>query len=186
MTSMFYTNQNTGNLQKFCKEVFMMIPQVFYTQKDFYLIEELNKEIEILKASGLIDFWYHQFIDKITKVKDFRHQSALTLKKFQGCFEILLLGSFLSFLVFLCELWTFKRRRSKKKAKNMKWFIFPNMKTIGPEPFLFLANRKFLKKNLKMYITPEWYRFLVSQPKEQNRNKSGNNFTSSLEPESYS
>jgi hypothetical protein len=111
MTSMFYTNQNSGNFHKFCKEVFMMIPQVFYAKKEFYLIDELNYQIEFLKASGLIDFWYHQFIDKVTKEIKAKRQEALTLNNFQGCFEILLLGYFVSFLVFLCELWINKRFR---------------------------------------------------------------------------
>jgi hypothetical protein len=87
-----------------CKDVLLTLPKVIYTIKDFYLIDEFNDKIELLKSAGLIEFWYFQFIDKpSTKAKNKKYPQRLKLQHFEGCFGILCCGSFASFVAFVVE-----------------------------------------------------------------------------------
>lgn len=104
----FYQNRLKSPMH-ICKEVFMTIPEVFYTKKDFYLLDELNRKIEMMKASGLIEFWSSQNINKnIMNVKETAQPKVLGLSQLKGCFYILFIGLGISSLVFLCEFLIFK------------------------------------------------------------------------------
>lgn len=111
-----YTNQiNSKSMQnKFCPDAFLTIPVVIYTSKDFFLLEALNEEIQLLKSAGLINFWHYQkYIDtKILKMKQSKSPKVLTMRHFEGCFGILMLGNLIGFLVFLIEFFM-----SNRKAK---------------------------------------------------------------------
>jgi hypothetical protein len=88
-----------------CKDVMLSIPEVIYTIKDFYLLDEFNYKIELMISAGLIDFWYFEFIDKkSSKIKFQKHPKSLKLQHFEGCFGILVCGSFVSFIVFVMEI----------------------------------------------------------------------------------
>lgn len=104
-----------------CKEVFMTIPEVFYTKKDFYLLGELNRKIEMLKASGLIDFWSFQDINKNTKnSKDTKIPKVLSLNQFKGCFSVLFIGLGLTCVVFVFELLKFRYKNQNFYRKIIK------------------------------------------------------------------
>lgn len=76
-------------------------------RKDFYLLDELNDIIVILKAAGLIDFWYLQNIDMMNNnLKESASPKILTLRKLLGCFGILFFGCIIGFTVFFGELIT--------------------------------------------------------------------------------
>jgi hypothetical protein len=98
-------NISIDNHFKMCKEIFSTVPVVFYTKKDFYLLEVLNEKIDILKSNGLIDYWYKQDM-KISsfKVSKLIQPKVLTVKNFTGSFFILLIGVFVSFFVLISEI----------------------------------------------------------------------------------
>ena len=107
MTQVLYFNQKISkNSQvKVCKDTVMMTPLAIYTQKDFYLNDEINNLIEQFKAGGLIDFWRYQELEKRKIVDDGKNSpKVLTLNQLLGSFEILLLGVVFSCFVFVCEI----------------------------------------------------------------------------------
>jgi hypothetical protein len=107
ITYFLYTNQNNAKTLKnnFCKDIFLTIPVVIYSKKDFYLLEAINEKIELLKSAGLINFWhYHQFIEKgILKLEKLEYPKVFTLKHFDGCFGIFMCGCAISLVVFGVE-----------------------------------------------------------------------------------
>jgi hypothetical protein len=101
-----YINQNAPEELRLAisKEAFMTIPLVIYCRKNFYLLDEINEKIEFLKASGLINFWHSQNIRKrFLTVNNLNLPKILNIKQLSGCFHIVLLGTFVSFVVFLLE-----------------------------------------------------------------------------------
>lgn len=79
----------------------MMLPIVIYTKKDFFLVNEIDNEIEIFKSAGLIEFWDFKSNDhKVTGSM----LNPLTLDHLNGSFQILLIGSVVSLIVFVMEL----------------------------------------------------------------------------------
>jgi hypothetical protein len=90
--------------KKICKEVFMIIPEVIYTKKDFFLLDEFNNKIETVKAAGLIMYWKERYIQehKLNE-KETKSPKTLTLNHFKGCFGILGLGTAIALFVFICE-----------------------------------------------------------------------------------
>lgn len=66
-----------------------MIQIVIYTQKYYYLLEIIDEKIEILKSSGLINFWNEQFIDQsVVHEKDVMRPKVLSTVHLMGCFQI--------------------------------------------------------------------------------------------------
>jgi hypothetical protein len=103
-----YHNGKTLNF-KICKEVFLTIPMVMYTAKDFYLLDAMNEKIENLKSAGLVNFWLSQDIDeKISKVKAVIYPKVLTFVHLKGTFYILFIGFSVSFFAFVLELVSLK------------------------------------------------------------------------------
>lgn len=110
-----YYNQvgSKGSRYTFCKETFMTVPSVIYTRKDFYLYDSLNEKIEVLRGAGLIDFWQFQYIDKrFINFKAAIEPKVMTMFQLLGCFEILFIGSVVSFLIFLLEM-MFRKFKSR-------------------------------------------------------------------------
>lgn len=106
--SILYTNQISPakDRMKVCKEVFLNVPIVMYTVKNFWLLEEINEKIKLLKAAGLIDFWNNQFIDKrrVTKENNLDIEpKVLKISQFYGGFGILTCGMLISFVAFMVE-----------------------------------------------------------------------------------
>lgn len=102
-----YFNQLSGKESRFtiCREFYMTVPLVAYTLKNFYLLESLDKKIEIFVSVGLIDYWHNQAIDeRLQKMERQTYPKILGMEHLAGCFQILLVGFILSFVVFLFEL----------------------------------------------------------------------------------
>ena len=89
---------------KICKEVIVTIPVVIYTRKDFYLLEELNERIGIIKNSGLIDFWNFQETYQVNDKTSAVENKKLTMDDLIGCFQILIFGLIASFASFVIEI----------------------------------------------------------------------------------
>lgn len=93
------------SLLQISKDIFLMIPSVIYTVKNFYLLNALNDQIERIKSAGLMGYWCDQFIDrKLLNLNSPRYPEALTLRHFKGSFFILGFGFLLSFVAFKVEL----------------------------------------------------------------------------------
>lgn len=108
LTTILYKNQFRPEKLRFhiSKEVYLMMPIVIYSRKNFFLMSSLNGEIELLKSVGLIDNW---------KFKESRAEAAsssgkskppkiYTLERLQASFEILIFGCIASVLMFVLEL----------------------------------------------------------------------------------
>ncbi|CRK90109.1 CLUMA_CG003827, isoform A [Clunio marinus] len=104
---LIYKNQqNMSGLQlHICKEFLTSnIPVVVYTRKKFYLLNALNKKLDILKAAGLTEYWNFQPINKrLLTLKEIELPKVLTLNHMLGSFYILFLGILISFAVFMLE-----------------------------------------------------------------------------------
>jgi hypothetical protein len=107
LRSLYWNQQNDFDHQKrICKEFFMIRPEVIYTKKNFYLLEEINGKLSFLVNSGLIEFWSYRDINKMKlDAREAKAPKILTLSHFQGCFGILALGIVVSYVVFLCEVY---------------------------------------------------------------------------------
>lgn len=104
------------------KEIFVTIPIVLYTQKDFYLLNAINTQIMNLKAAGFIDFWHKQDIDKRkSNVKKSKQPKVLTMNQLLGCFQLMFGGCVMSFIVFLTELVSLKLSFGLKLKKSIKF-----------------------------------------------------------------
>lgn len=94
-----------------CKEVFLNVPKTFYTRKNFYLTPKLNEKIMLLQAAGLTTFWRSQSFSK-DNIHSFKKKStaerAISVHDLSGCFQILLIGLLLSFIIFICEIIKFE------------------------------------------------------------------------------
>lgn len=69
------------------------------------MLDEINQEIEDIKAAGLIDLHYQDTIDRqMLKPDTFKEPKVLGLQKLAGCFFILFVGLLLSLFVFVIEI----------------------------------------------------------------------------------
>lgn len=82
----------------------MTLPVTIYTKQDFYLLSALDKVIQELKASGLIEFWNLLDTDQsFLKSYEKKTPMSLQLKHFTGGFYIYFFGLFFSFLILVFE-----------------------------------------------------------------------------------
>lgn len=102
-----YFNQR-GNRESrflFCKEILLTIPVVGYTRKDFYLLDAINKKIEMVITAGLVHFGNFENFDRnYLANRVVTYPKVLTTVQLSGSFRILAFGSTFGFIVFLCEL----------------------------------------------------------------------------------
>ena len=103
---------------KFCREVFLIMPSVIFTRKNFFLLQAINDHIDNLLSSGLIKFWHDKHLygyrkrmvsEKDPKVLNFEHLS--------GCFQLLGGGCLISLVVFLMEFVVIKWQDRKLRGK---------------------------------------------------------------------
>lgn len=127
ITAALYRNQrNFKNFTlKICTEPLMTNHLIFYFRKDFYLIDEVNERIGIMKSSGIVEYFISKYADKKFKQvsSDSTGPSKLELHHFIGVYQMWSFGLALSFLTFLVELTiarlTKRRRKLKERAKRV-------------------------------------------------------------------
>lgn len=108
-----FTNQNTSrDLQPvICRDVWLTVPVVIHTRRNFFLLQKLSEKIELLKSSGLIEMWrFRTFTQLPTKVDN--HPRTLSFQHLAGCFQIWLFGCGVGVAVFVIELAMKLRRQS--------------------------------------------------------------------------
>lgn len=126
LLNILYINQMRRQTHRFkiCKERVLIMPVVIYTRKDFYLIEAINKKIEILVAAGLVDYWQFQDVDKqFLNYEKPSSSKSLTSHHMVGCFNILVSGLFASLAVFLYELLQVKVIRTARMKLILRKFL---------------------------------------------------------------
>lgn len=87
---------------KICKERFLLNQRVFYFPPDFYIVEEFNHQISLLRANGIIDrlFSDHDYLN----VKELSSEPvALNIYETSGMFYVLITGLTVSALAFAAE-----------------------------------------------------------------------------------
>jgi hypothetical protein len=98
-----YKNSTTLTV---CKETLFTFQYGIYFRKNSYLVKVFNKKISFLKASGLIDFWASNFIDSrylnINTVD--KSPKKLNIGQLMGGFQVLFIGIFVGFALFVCEI----------------------------------------------------------------------------------
>lgn len=106
MLKTLYSNQVGAKDSRLviCKEVFMTIPIVIYTSKNFCLLDSLSDKIEVLKSTGLILKWHYEIIKKdFMKADDVAQPKVMTVQQLLGCFKLLGLGCVTGVFVFVVE-----------------------------------------------------------------------------------
>lgn len=100
-----YLNQlNIKQRFNLCQQEFTNIPVVIYTPKNFYLSDEINRNLLFLRDSGLVWYWRYQAINlELANFKDKKIRRKLNYGSLKGCFQILMVGFSLSSLVFTIE-----------------------------------------------------------------------------------
>jgi hypothetical protein len=102
--TVLYHNQIDAVKQTICKEIFMRMPVVMYAKKHFFLMPEINEQIKLLNANGLIRHWHDSNVDRRKLMsKETALPKVLKLHNLLGCFQILILGCLVSLAVFIIE-----------------------------------------------------------------------------------
>lgn len=106
VTGALYLNQLSFNstMFKICKEVYITQPIVVYVQKDFYLVNEINENILLFQASGLIQHWNSKTVDsKFLKIEESTSLKPLNIHHLYGSFQIWFCGCGVAALIFIGE-----------------------------------------------------------------------------------
>ncbi|KAL7017000.1 hypothetical protein ACKWTF_010218 [Chironomus riparius] len=99
--------KNFTNFQ-ICREYFMTVPIVIYTNKNFYLLQAINDKIEKLIAAGLIEYWHSLSYKKELLNHRPKPPKVLTFNHLSGSFYILIFGCSVACLALVFELITYK------------------------------------------------------------------------------
>lgn len=107
LMEVIYSNQmNHKNFTlKVLKEYLLDIPIVYLFPKNFYLMDEINEKMGVLKAAGLVSLWMDRYLDKrYVNVEDSSGEpKVLSVQDLKGGFEMYFLGVFTSIIVFVLE-----------------------------------------------------------------------------------
>lgn len=106
LSIILYRNLNPqSKLPTICKERFMVTRSVIYSQKNFYLIDALNKVIANMMAAGLISYWHSKELDRFSvNDVDSKQPQVIKVSHLLGCFQLLVCGFILSFFCLLVEI----------------------------------------------------------------------------------
>jgi hypothetical protein len=109
-----YQNQKLSEAFRhtICNEALASADMVIYTQKNFALLDEINEKIELLKSAGLMEFWYHKYIDRSSTKVELTQPIPLALRHVESCFIVLVLGILLSMILLLTEILSMKTRNN--------------------------------------------------------------------------
>jgi hypothetical protein len=82
----------------------MSVSVVFFARKNFFLLDAINKKIEIFQAAGLIEFWHLKVIDKrLMKIQPSKAPTKLTIEQLSGSFFLLISGLIVALIAFAVE-----------------------------------------------------------------------------------
>ena len=94
-----------GSNIKYCKESLMTFNIVLYFRKGFFLRDEIDRKLDGLVSSGIFNYWIKN-ASKFHGLQPYEHKHPrnMTLDDLRGPFVILLLGNFVSAVLFFSEL----------------------------------------------------------------------------------
>lgn len=106
MRIIYLNSKKPKNLRnKICSEAVVTAPSVLYTQKDFFLLHELNSQIGRMKAAGLIQFWNSKYSEAALRDEpDLSIRKVLTVYDLSGCIQIWIFGCVTSLVIFVMEI----------------------------------------------------------------------------------
>jgi hypothetical protein len=127
-----------------CKEVFVSVPFAMYTRKNFYLLDSINDKIDMLKTSGIINYWYYEPLKK--KIFTNNSPKVLSLQSFIGSFQLFVFGHFLSAFIFVGEIIAKFITRKRVKTVQISMLSHSNKtNAIQTGTFLSLGHSRPLK-----------------------------------------
>lgn len=99
------------------REVFVTNQFVFYFQQNHFLVNNVDRNIELFRQSGLIDKWTNKYVDKrfLQRVEEEKSPQPLSFLHLSAVFHVMLIGHGFSFLVFMIELVSSKLYKSHQK-----------------------------------------------------------------------
>lgn len=114
VSEVLYANQQ--NYENFTlrvlPEVLFSVPVAVFLPKNHFLVNEINSQISILNAAGLVDYWITKYLHFKAREVSSSIPKKLNVGQLQGGLLMYLAGCGLGFLVFLIELFTmFKSSR---------------------------------------------------------------------------
>ena len=102
---------------KVCKEHLFTLQAVLLFQKNFYLVNAIDKTISELKAAGLVHFWISKYIDPkfLSNLKPVQDSGPkkLSVNHLLGGFEVWLCGLIAASVLFAYELIVVKFNRMR-------------------------------------------------------------------------
>lgn len=97
----------------FTKDRIFMYSPVFLFRKKSILTDIFNKQLHTLREIGLIEFWTKNAIDERSSKSEQRQPSKLQLHNILAAFQICGVMYFVSFVVFILEVFAMKFRYIK-------------------------------------------------------------------------
>jgi len=88
-----------------CREKFLTLSSVIFTQKYFFLMDALNEKIRWLQENGLIQLWNSEIIGKdLQDAVVITGPKVLRIRHLIGVFQIWSCGCLIAFVALLCEM----------------------------------------------------------------------------------
>jgi hypothetical protein len=103
---LFKNKKTRGNFTlRLCKEAMLTNQIVFYFTQNFYLVDEINRLIEEIKAAGLVDYAISKYINMRSSNEKNEKQtpSPLNFDHLKAVFEILIFGLLIALFCFVAE-----------------------------------------------------------------------------------
>lgn len=102
-----WNKQNVRNFTfKICKERFLLNQRVFYFPRDFYLVEEINYQLSVMSANGILDHFTSEYADyNYLNIKALTSRpSPINIQQVSAIFYLWIAGLTLASLFFMAEL----------------------------------------------------------------------------------
>lgn len=93
---------NNFTLKILKREEFATLSVVMFYQKNFFLAPAINEVIRNLQSGGLIEYWHFMFSTARVET-EIKELEKLSLSHLKVSFEIMLIGSLISLIVFIAE-----------------------------------------------------------------------------------
>lgn len=98
----------------FTKDRLFMYSPVFLFRNKSMLTRVINKELQLLQETGLIEFWTKNYIDDRKPKSKQRQPSKLRMENIVAAFQICGIMYFISFIVFILEIISVRYHRIKR------------------------------------------------------------------------
>lgn len=98
----------------FTKDRIFMYTPVFLFRKKSALVNVFNKQLEILRETGLIEHWIKNYIDERKMMSKQKEPTTLQIDSIRAIFQICAIMYLISIVVFILELVSVKYRRIKE------------------------------------------------------------------------